>query len=547
MQADSPAGRNARTSLFGPLTLARGAALALLACLWLAMLGARSLAGPDEGRYATLSLGMLQSGDWIVPRLNGLLYFEKPPLQYWAGAAAMALFGVDEFAARLWPGLSGLFCVACLAFTAARLRGRETGWHALAAGGSTTWIVVNSQFLSLDAGLTAALTLALCALLLAEQAGQVRSRRRWMLLAWLGVALAVLSKGLIGIVIPAAALLLRAAWERDCGFWRGLEWRRGLAVLLLVAAPWFIVVSWREPAFARFFFVHEHVERFLTPVHRREGAWWSFVPVLLVGFLPWTAALPALLRPRDRAERLMLAWAGFVFVFFSASSSKLPSYILPMFPPLVLLLAPRLQAAGARRLARWLAVAALAWLALLAATPFAARWTSAQTPAAVIEPLARGLGAAALVFLVGALVAALALRRGARAGAVAAMAVAHLLALFVALAAHDPFGQLKSSDALARLVPPDTPVFAVGEYDQTLPFYLRRDVTLVAIVDEFDLGERLEPARWIPTLEGFVERWRQMPRAAAYLSRDTLAALRRRGVDGRVVFTDPRRIVIVKP
>ncbi len=544
MKTESPAGPINAPFAFTP---ARVALVALLACAWLAMLGVRALVSADEGRYATLSLGMLQSGDWIVPRLDGLLYFEKPPLQYWAGAAAMGVFGVNEFAARLWPGLSGLACVALLAFTARRLHGPETGWYALLAGGSTAWIVVNSQFLSLDAGLTAALTLALCAVLLAEHAGDARSRRRWMLLAWLGMALAVLSKGLIGVVIPAAALLVRAAWERDARFWRERQWVRGLLVLLLVAAPWFVVVSWREPAFARFFFIHEHFERFLTPVARREGAWWYFVPVLVAGLLPWTAALPRLLRARDHAERLMLAWAGFVFVFFSVSNSKLPSYILPMFPALVLLLAPRLREADVRTLARWLALAALAWGAVLVASAFASRLVAAQTPPGVVAALARGFALAAAVFLVGAAVAAIALRKGARGAAIAAIAVAHLLALFVAVAAHDPYGLLKSSAVLARTIPPGVPVFAVRQYDQTLPFYLRRDVTLVDYVDEFALGERLEPARWIPTLDAFAARWKQLPRAAAYLAPNTLAQLHARGVDGRVVFEDSRRIVIVKP
>ncbi|MFO1294066.1 MAG: glycosyltransferase family 39 protein [Rubrivivax sp.] len=523
----------------------RSALLLLLACLWLALLGARALVSADEGRYATLSLGMLQSGDWIVPRLNGLLYFEKPPLQYWGGALALGLLGANEFAARLWPGLSGLAAVALLGFTARRLAGPRVGWCALLAGGSTTWIVVNSQFLSLDAGLTAALTLVLCALLLAEH--EPARRRRWLLLAWFGMALAVLGKGLIGVVIPAAALLLRAAWERDPWFWRGLEWRRGLPLFLLVAAPWFVAVTWRQPEFARFFFVHEHFERFLTPVHRREGAWWTFLPLLALGLLPWTAALPGLLRARSGGERLMLAWAAFVLVFFSASSSKLPSYILPMFPPLVLLLAPRLAQASPRQLGRWLALAALAWAALLAAAPFATRWAGPQTPPEVLAALARGLALAAALFLAGAALAAVALRRGARDAAVTTIAVAHLLALFVAIAAHDHYGQLKTSAVLARTIAPDLPVFAVRAYDQTLPFYLRRDVTLVDIVDEFELGERLEPGRWIPTLDAFAERWRGLPRAAAYVERDTLVELRARGVEGRVAFEDPRRIVIVKP
>ena len=524
----------------------------LLAAVWLAALAGRSLISADEGRYASLSLAMLQSGDWITPRLNGLLYFEKPPLQYWAGTLAMAVFGINEWAARLWPGVCGLATLALLGLTARRLWGERTGWHALWVGGSTTWIVVNSHFLTLDAGLTAALTLVLCAVLLAESPDVgADEQRRWMRLAWLGVALAVLSKGPVGLVIPAAALIARAVWERDVGFWRRLEWAAGSVILLAVAAPWFIAISLRQPEFAHFFFVHEHVERFLTPVHRREGAWWYFVPVLALGMLPWTSGLLAALRTRDRSDRLLVAWAVFVFLFFSASSSKLTSYILPMFPPLVLLIARRLESVTARSLSRHLWVPAVAWAAALAAAPFAAHWSGAQTPAAAISALAWGFALGGALFLAGAAVAWGALRRGRIDAALSVVAVAHLLAILVVLGSHDRFGQLKSSAAIAAALRPviasDTPVFAVRLYDHTLPFYLRRSVTLVDVQDEFEFGEAQEPERWIPTLDGFAQRWQQLPRAAAYLTRETLAELRARGLATQIVFEDPRRVVIVKP
>ncbi len=531
---------------------AKALGLAVLGLVWLAALAGRSLVSADEGRYASISLAMLQTGDWITPRLNGLLYFEKPPLQYWAGALAMAVFGIDEWSARLWPGVCGLATVALLGGTARRLWGERAGWHAVLVGGSTTWIVANSHFLTLDAGLTAALTLVLCALLRAQAPGAgAGERRRWLQLAWLGMALAVLSKGLVGIVIPAAALLARALWERDAAFWRRLEWRTGPALFLLVAAPWFVVMSLRHPDFARFFFVHEHVERFLTTEHHREGAWWYFVPVLAMGLLPWTSGLPALLRTRDSADRLLLAWAAFVFVFFSASGSKLPSYILPMFPPLVLLIVRRLGSAAAPTLRRHLGFPTLVWAASLLAAPFATRWGGAQTPPDALVALGWGFAAGGAIFLVAAAGAWALLQRGRVDAALALVAAAHLLAVLIALTSHDRYGQLKSSAPIAAVLGPaiaaDTPVFAVRLYDQTLPFYLRRSVTLVEVIDEFAFGEGIEPARWIPTLAAFEQRWRQLPRAAAYLSRETLSELQAHGLAARVVFEDPRRVVIVKP
>jgi 4-amino-4-deoxy-L-arabinose transferase-like glycosyltransferase len=141
---------------------------------------------------------------------------------------------------------------------------------------------------------------------------------------------------------------------RDFALLRRMRLGAGLAMLLAVAAPWFILVSLRNPGFAEFFFIHEHVARYMTEVHHRAGAWWYYIPLLLIGMLPWTSALPWIAR-RDRpvaaaasdtrAVRILVAWCGFVLVFFSLSGSKLPSYILPMFPALALLVALKLRGA----------------------------------------------------------------------------------------------------------------------------------------------------------------------------------------------------------
>ncbi|MDE2454227.1 MAG: glycosyltransferase family 39 protein, partial [Burkholderiales bacterium] len=404
--------------------------------------------------------------------------------------------------------------------------------------------------LTLDAGLTAALTLVLCAVLLAERSDALH----WWLLAWTGMGLAVLSKGPVGIVIPGAALVLQSLWRLDFSLWRRMRWLPGLALLLAITLPWFVAVSWRHPEFLQFFFVHEHLQRYLTPEARREGAWWYFAPILLVGLMPWTSALPWLLRPRrgDFAASLLLCWTAFVFLFFSASDSKLPSYILPMFPALVLLLVPHLERASSRALARHLLLPTAFWVLLLAALPFVARQAgSPDTPASALRPLLVGVAIGAVIFLAAAAAAWALLRRGRRRTALLAVGAGQLLALLVVLQSHDAFGQLKSSAAIARAVAPlidaRTPVYALRDYDQTLPFYLRRPVTLVEVRDEFEFGENLEPGRWIPTLDEFIARWNREPHAAAYLSRATLDELRARGLAMRIVYEDPRRLMVVKP
>lgn len=517
-------------------------ALAAFVLLWLVTLGTRSLVSADEGRYASLSLGMLQSGDWITPRLNGLLYFEKPPLQYWGGAIAFALLGINEFAARLYPGLAGLATVFMLAGTARRLWGGPAGWRALLIGGATTWIVVNSHFLSLDAGLTAALTAVLCALLLAEKEGG-----RWMLAAWAAMALAILSKGLVGLLIPGAVLVLHGLWRLDFRFWLRFRWLPGLAILLALTLPWFWAVSARNPDFAWFFFVHEHFDRYLKPGHRREGAWWSFLPIALVGFMPWTGALPALLRQRrdDFAGSLLLLWAVFVLVFFSLSSSKLPSYILPMFPALVLLMARQAPAASALKNQLWLPI--LLWGVALLALPWLASRPPERTPPEAVHALLIGIAVGAVVFLAAALWARRLLTQQRSMMALGVIAAAHLVATLTVLGSHDRYGQLKSSAQFASLISADMPVFAVQDYDQTLPFYLRRPVTLVDYRDEFEFGQNREPQRWIPGLDAFVQRWQAEPRAAAYMNHATFDSLRQRGLAMRPVFEDPRRVLVVKP
>ncbi|CAN7769169.1 glycosyltransferase family 39 protein [Variovorax sp. LjRoot84] len=557
--AASPRAHNSPMAWLWP-----GLMIGLLALAWFGSLATRSLIHPDEGRYATLALGMARSGDWVTPRLNGLLYFEKPPLQYWIGALSFQWFGITEFAARLWPGLAGFLTVLMVGFTAARLWGREAGIRAMAIAASTTWIVVNSHFLTLDAGLTFFLTLTLCAVLIAgSERSNARARRGWIWLAWAAMAAAVLSKGLVGVVIPGAVLLLVSLWRRDFGLWRGMHWVSGLLIFFAIAAPWFVLVSLRNPGFAEFFFIHEHFARYLTEVHRHEGAWWYYLPLLLVGLLPWTGGLPWLLRKNkldaDResdpitARHVLIVWSVFVLVFFSASGSKLPSYILPMFPALALLFALQLRNAHPSALRWHLLAPTLAWIiaSLVSIQIQSGRFASAGTPAEVLMPLASAARVGAALFLAGAAIAWWHLGHRRVTAAVLSLALGHFMATTVVLQAHNGYGQLKSAAHLAAvlrpLVDPATPVFAVRTYDQTLPFYLRRNVVLVDYRDEFALGQQREPDLSIGTLDEFMDRWRSLPQAAAYMSKPTWVELQQRGVPMRIVFEDPRRLVVMKP
>lgn len=533
-------------------------ALALLA--WFGTLGYRDLINPDEGRYAELSRQMLASGDWLTPRLNGLLYFEKPPLQYWASAAVFAVLGHSDFAARLWPGLAGALAVLALWWCARRIHGPTIALYAACVLGGCVWWLGNSHFINLDTTLSACLAGALLGFWFAQRdnasSGEARAG---MALAWLAMGLAVLAKGLVGIVLPAGAMLAYMLWQRDLTPLKRLNWSVGPLVFVLVAAPWFVAVSRVNPDFAHFFFIEQHFHRYLTHTHR-PGPWWYFVPILLVGLLPWTTLLPGALRVgwqrvpgRFQGNRLLLAWCVAIFVFFSASGSKLPSYILPIFPALALLVAQHLQRLAPGRLAAHAAAIALIAIAGgIALAGVAGGWFGGRPDFSPQELRYRDWILAGLAIIAGfAIVAAWLARRGRATGAVVALAFSGLVGTQVVLLGHQTLAAPKSARQLvaqlAPALPAGAPVFSVSHHDQTLPYYLGRPVVLVNYVDEFATGQRLEPDRSLRTEAEFAGLWRALPAAGAVMKLDVWARWRDAGLPMREVYRDGVRVAVVKP
>ena len=314
-------------------------------------LGRLPLIDPDEGRYAEIPREMLEKGDLITPTLNYVKYFEKPPLLYWLNVVSIKLFGQTEFAARLPAALSGLLTILITYVIARKLYERRTALISALILGTSVGFVLQSRIILTDMLLTCCLTAALGAFIVAAQRGGHRgSATKWYLF-YLSCALAVLAKGLVGIVFPCGIifffLLLGQRWK----LLAQMHLVRGLLLFLAVAAPWFVVVSLRNPGFARFFFIHEHFERFTSTVHGRYQPFWFFVPVLLATMLPWSFFIPgALVRAwRDRhheetqAGLFLVLWTAVIFLFFSKSNSKLIPYILPIFPPLAILVGHRIS------------------------------------------------------------------------------------------------------------------------------------------------------------------------------------------------------------
>lgn len=526
-------------------------------CLWFGTLDARHLLRSDEGRYAEIAREMWLSGDWVTPRYNDLKYFEKPPFHLWMTALAYQAFGLGEWQARLWVALCGAAGILLTMLAARRWWGpRVAGWAGLVLLAAPNWNL-GSHFNSLDMSVSGALSAVLAGTLLAQHPQASATRRRgWMLFAWAAIAIATLTKGLIGIVLPGLALVTYSLWARDWQVWRRLHIVGGTLLMLALTVPWFWLVSQRNPEFAQFFFIHEHFERYTSSTHQRGAPFWYFVPQLLVGFLPWLGLWPGIaaqvMRPAAtaglRPELLLAAWSVSIFVFFSASGSKLPGYILPLMPALAMLAALALDRLTARAWSRQLLVALIVAVLLAAASPLAARLSSDGATNALLRAYAPWLAAAALSLVAGLLGARWLHRRGRQQTSMVVYGLTMFVGASIGLLGHETLGRGSSGidlvPAIRAVLKPDMPLYGVRLLDHTLPFYLQHPLVMVESPDELEFGVGQEPQKWLPTMAAFRERWRSGAPALAVMSHETFESLRAESLPMYPVAQDARRVVV---
>ncbi len=520
----------------------------------------RPLANPDEGRYSEISREMAATGDWVTPRLNGLKYFEKPPLQYWASALSFRLFGENEYTARLYIVLAGFSTIALLGFLGKRLWGWDMALASMMAVACSPYFMALGGIVTLDMGLTLWTTATLFAFIGAEGArDRPATQRRWMLCAWAAMALAVLSKGLVGIIFAGAAVFIVMVLRRDMKVLDRLHLIPGFAIFFAIAVPWFVAVSMANDEFAQFFFIHEHFARFLTRAHRRVEPWWYFLPIVAAGFLPWMFAMPAAIAKAWREEegrefqplRIAILWAALVVAFFSASGSKLPTYVLPAFPALALVLGRYLSLAPERRLALWSALmipVALVLVVVAYRIPQGAKdaWTRAMYEQAMPWAVA-----AALVLLAGAIATSLLMLRGKRWPALAAAALAGILVIDCGEEAYEELTPRQSGIEVAEKMKaqmrPGSRLYSVGHYEQTVPFYLKRTLQLFDFEDEFEVGQKAEAKFAKRDLEEFPPEWQRPGDALAIMLPLVYEKMKAQGLPMVVLHADPKRVLVRKP
>jgi 4-amino-4-deoxy-L-arabinose transferase-like glycosyltransferase len=382
---------------------------------------------PDEGRYVGVAWEMLRSGQWLTPTLDGLPFFHKPPLFYWITAGSMSLFGANEWAARAAPLLGAWLGGFSLYLFLRRWFGPRRAELTLVVLAVQPLFYVGSQFANLDMLVAGCITATvLCGAHAALCVERGEPYRTALAGAWALAAVGVLAKGLIGLVIPGAVLLL---WLVALGRWRVLPrllWWPGCLLFAVIALPWFAAMQSRYPDFLDYFFVVQHFKRFATGGFNNVEPFW-FYPVVLallsLPTLPWLARLPHPLKA-DPVRLLMALWVAVVVLFFSLPASKLLGYVLPAVPPLATLMTEGLMAAwgGSARLRH------------------------------------AGWGSLALSALVS-------------------------LGVVVGLAWHPPSNARRLGAALASRAGPQDLVVALGRYPYDLPFYARLQTPIVAVKD----------------------------------------------------------------
>ena len=338
-----------------------------LAALWLLLLllaSLRPLAVPDEGRYGEIGRWMLQSGDWLTPRLNGLPFFHKPPYLHWLEAMSLATFGVNALALRLVPALHvGLMLVA-LYLSARTISSELIARRAALMLGTSLTFLIGGQYVNHDMLVATWIGVAIWCFAFAFMAGD-KPDATLARLGFVACAFGMLSKGLIGIALPGLVIFVWLLWTRQFKKILYLPWLSGLALFALIALPWFVMAQQKYPELFNYMFIGQQFNRYTAATYNNPQPWWFYLLSAAVLLFPWVFFALNLLRRQVRRAlgvapavaplmaqewwSLCWIWVGAITLFFSIPNSKLIGYILPVIPALALLSALGWERAMAHR------------------------------------------------------------------------------------------------------------------------------------------------------------------------------------------------------
>ena len=320
---------------------------------WLLVLAStRPLALPDEGRYAEVGRWMLMSGDWLAPRLNGMPFFHKPPLLHWLQASSFAVWGVHPWSARLVPAFHAGLMLLALYLATRSTQGEKVARHAVMILGSSLGFLIGGQYINHDMLVACWISIAIWAFAGALlQSGPPNVRLA--LLGFAACALGLLSKGLIGLVLPGMVLLAWLIWTGQTRRLVHLPWVRGLLIFGVIGLPWFIEGQKHYPELFNYLIIGQHFSRYTGGTFNNQWSWWFYPMVIALLLFPWSLLLIGTAAPRKwlqiwRNERtashnhwnsLLWIWLLVITIFFSFPKSKIVGYIFPVLPPVACLVA----------------------------------------------------------------------------------------------------------------------------------------------------------------------------------------------------------------
>ena len=545
------------------------------------LLGSRSLSTPDEARYAEIPREMLTLHDFVTPHLNGVKYFEKPPLFYWLQAIAIKLtypaisenttpqFAekeprlaqpmISEWVVRMPNALLALLGCLLLYVTGRLVFDRRAALWGAGILGTSFMYFVFARMVTLDMCLTALLSAALLTYLVAVFYPIGRWRRYFFYVAYSCSALAVLTKGLIGIIFPVVIVGVWMLLTKQWYLLRHSYLSTGCLLFLAIVLPWHLWVQQVNPEFFHFYFIEQHFLRYATTIAHRYQPGWFFVPFLLIGFLPWTLFLGQALafnlsKYADRLARnkslFLVVWIVFITGFFSFSQSKLIPYVLPVFPPMALLTGnylshnTRLRSTGVGwgivlLPITWLCLGVVGWLALNRLPALA----SVSKPGSYF--LALGCG----VLLLSGIAANLCYwtRRVVMAFVLLGLgSVTAYLIFFTAIPRLNTASVKPLVLSVQALSKGGEKVVCYDKYYQDLPFYLNHCVLTAKITDELSFGMRHQATQaWMLDEASFWRLWRSPERVFVIMRRSVYEDLRlKRNGSFYLVATTPDSVLV---
>ena len=479
----------------------------MAAAIYFTGLDSYPLLDPDEGRYAEIPREMLESGDFITPRLNYVKYFEKPPLFYWLTAGSMALFGQKEWAVRLVPALAGFLTLFLVMGFGKRLFNARTGIMAAWIYLTSLVPIILGRLPIIDGVFSLFLTATWGAWWLGYTALPKRGKRFWHCISWGCLGLAVMTKGIVAIALTGLIVGGVIICRRD---WRALgsmAWAPGLLIFAIIVVPWHWAVSARNPEFLHFYIVVQHFSRLVSYEHAKP--FWFFMVIFPFGMLLWTGlffpaaaksiktAWRAVRGPQNNGAQsesilFLVIWIAAVIGLFSLSRCKIVPYILPAYPAMALLIAVYLNKGEGLlgRPARW-CTASIAFLLLAAVWPIS-HFAQEQDMLPMAElALPIGLAQAALLFG-GILLIVSVFKRRLIPFATGFALILLMPAMFAIVPVPAKYRKIGGFiKAMPNPLPQEIRVAEWRNYDQALSFYSRRRTILIDEIDELAFGSSL--------------------------------------------------------